>query len=201
MTDNCPSCGQMTHEGRMKFAERAREHPIYKTDLSKPLAELVAIFRDQITTTRGQIRDVSSAFPGWKDELDAVEGLLTCGLVYLHNTKSRMEQHTLQHEGGEKFHPRGIGSDHTPGCFCCGGDPGLYANISGFATSKESGEKIVAMFEYGARLDYRGYEPNWIQVKIGACKDHLPNLEKLCALTAYENVMTPKKIEMARNLT
>ena len=200
MADNCPTCGHWTDEGRRKLAEQSRERPVYKTDFSKPLAELVDTLRDQMTHTRGQLGDIMSAFPVYKDDLDNVEGLLTCGISYLYHVKKRMEDHVVQWEDGVRFSPRGIGSDHTPGCFCCGGDPGLYSNISGFVGSKEDGEKVAAMFEHGARLDYRDYEPNWIQVKIGACKEHLPNLEKLCSLTACENVITPKKIKTAREL-
>jgi hypothetical protein len=200
MTDNCPSCGHMTNEGRQKWADKARENPIYKTDFSKPLAELVDLLRNQITHTRGQLQDIMSAFPVYKDHLDSVEGLLTCGISYLYHVKKQMEQHTVKWEDGVLFAPRGIGSDHTPGCFCCGGEPDLYSNISGFVYGKNDGEKVVAMFEHGARLDYRDYEPNWIQVKIGACKDHFLNLEKLYSLTARENVITPKKIEAAKTL-
>jgi hypothetical protein len=72
----------------------------------------------------------------------------------------------------ERFTSRGMGLDNTPGCFICGGEPHLYNNISGFVESKEAGERIVALFPKGARLDYRPSEPKWIQVKIGACDKH-----------------------------
>ena len=200
MADSCPSCGHLTTDGRQKMAERAREHPIYKTDFSKPLAELIDLIRDQLTKTRGQLGDITSAFPVYKDDLDNVEGLLTCGISYLYHVKQRMEEHTIKWDDGVWFSPRGIGSDHTPGCFCCGGEPGLYSNIAGFVRSKEDGEKVVAMFETGVRLDFRDHEPNWIQVKIGACKDHHPNLEQLGRLTAREHVITPKKIADAKSV-
>jgi hypothetical protein len=77
--------------------------------------------------------------------------------------------------------PRGIGKDWTPGCMCCGGDKNLYNNASFFVQSRESGEAIVAMFEHGAFLDWREHEPNWIQVKVGACDAHLENLVALVA--------------------
>jgi hypothetical protein len=81
--------------------------------------------------------------------------------------------------GGEFFNPRGIGTDTTPGCFVCGGASGLYANIAAFVQCREAGERVVQMFQQGARLDYRDYSPDRVQVKVGACKQHLPNLQSL----------------------
>lgn len=81
---------------------------------------------------------------------------------------------------------RGIGLDVTPGCFVCGGKRKLYNNVSGFMRSKDAGERVVAMFENGAWLDYRENEPNWIQVKVGACDKHLDNLKRLHDLTKQE---------------
>jgi len=83
---------------------------------------------------------------------------------------------------GVYFLSRGIGTDTTPGCFVCGGEtkPWGYSNIAAFVNSKEAGEQCVAMFGgKGAWLDYRGHEPSWIQVKVGACDAHLPNLKVL----------------------
>ncbi len=81
-----------------------------------------------------------------------------------------------------KYYIRGIGLDNIPsGCFCCGKNEKTYLhNISGFVEDRGAGESITNIFgEYGARLDYRDCEPNWIQVKIGACDEHLPNLRDL----------------------
>lgn len=83
-------------------------------------------------------------------------------------------------EGGEYFAPRGIGVDRTPGCFVCGGaDDDLRDNIAAFVQCRAAGERIVAMFKRGARLDYRDYEPDRVQVKIGACAEHVPQLRRL----------------------
>jgi hypothetical protein len=199
--DQCGSCGHWTSAGRAKLAENSREHPIYNTDFSKPLAELVEEIRNQITDARGKIQDIVAAYPGWNDHLNAAEGMATGLISYLYGVKQEMLDRTVQFENGVRFASRGIGFDRTPGCFCCGGDPGLYSNISGFVTSKEDGEKVITMLEYGARLDYRSYEPDWIQVKIGACEQHLPNLEKLMSLTRLEPVITAKKITIARTLS
>jgi hypothetical protein len=74
--------------------------------------------------------------------------------------------------GGEFFYPRGVGMDNSPGCFVCGGDEGMYPNVAAFVQCKEAGERVVALFARGARLDYRDFEPDRVQVKIGACKAH-----------------------------
>ncbi len=100
----------------------------------------------------------------------------------------------------EFFRPRGIGGDSTPGCFVCGGEPGYRSNISGFVESKEAGEHAVAMFTQGARLDWRANEPDWIQVKVGACPAHVPNLEMLYRLTCNSHLITPGFIKDAINL-
>lgn len=85
--------------------------------------------------------------------------------------------------GGEYFASRGLGRDTTPGCFVCGGERRLYHNIAGFAQCQESGERVVQMFQTGAFMDYRESEPDRIQVKVGACDGHCPNLQKLHGLT------------------
>ena len=98
---------------------------------------------------------------------------------------------------GESFHSRGVGLDTTPGCFVCGGDKRLRKNIAAFIQCKEAGERIVAMFPQGARLDYRDFEPDRVQVKIGACDTHLPNLQKLHELT-QNGVITSTHISEAQ---
>jgi len=92
-------------------------------------------------------------------------------------------------EDGEFFSSRGIGLDDCT-CFVCGTHDRdglghtMLNNISAFVQCKEAGERIVGMIQRGARLDYREHEPDYVQVKIGACDKHLPNLEllnKLCS--------------------
>jgi len=102
--------------------------------------------------------------------------------------------------GGDFFNSRGIGIDTTPGCFCCGGEKKYYNNIAAFVESKQAGERIVEFFGgFGAWLDYREYEPDWIQVKIGACDEHLPNLKKLAELTE-DDVITFDKVEVIKRM-
>ena len=98
----------------------------------------------------------------------------------------------------EYFLCRGIGKDVTPGCFVCGGEEKLYANIAAFVRSKDAGMRIVSLFETGARLDYRPKEPEHIQVKIGACDSHLENLELLSDLVLENDRISRYMIEMVQ---
>jgi len=103
--------------------------------------------------------------------------------------------------GGEFFHSRGIGLDSC-NCFVCGTDirdkkANMYLNnIAAFVQCKEAGERVVAMFKRGARLDYRDFEPDRVQVKIGACDKHLPNLQRLDELTK-DGILTQEMVEEA----
>jgi hypothetical protein len=103
-------------------------------------------------------------------------------------------------EGGEFFHSRRIGLDHTPACFVCGGDsPRMRSNIAAFVRTKEAGERIVGMFDQvrgGARLDYRNHEPDRVQVKVGACDDHLKRLEFLGSI-CQDGRITEERIQAA----
>ncbi len=89
---------------------------------------------------------------------------------------------------GEFFRSRGIGVDECT-CFVCGiNDRDGYGhnylhNIAAFVQCKVAGERIIALFQQGARLDYREHSPDRVQVKIGACDSHLTNLQKLDKLT------------------
>jgi hypothetical protein len=89
-----------------------------------------------------------------------------------------------------KFRCRPVGLDLIDCCYVCNAtkrssDSNHYMNnIAAFVDSKEDGAEVVKMFNgVGARLDYRDYEPNWIQVKIGSCDNCLPCLEELSRLT------------------
>lgn len=99
---------------------------------------------------------------------------------------------------GEFFSSRGIGMDSTPGCFLCGGPDSLRSNISGYVRCKASGERVVEMLGRGTRLDYREFEPDYVQVKIGACKKHIGNLERLHELTSKDGIISMEIVDMAR---
>jgi hypothetical protein len=66
----------------------------------------------------------------------------------------------------EYYSPRGIGTGFGV-CFVCG--EYHRKDLAAFVKSKSTGERIVNMFRPGvARLDYREYELDWIQVKVCA---------------------------------
>lgn len=88
MVDKCDSCGHWTDEGKRKWRESLK--PIYDTDMSKPLPDLVQDWRNMLTQIRGQISDVSFKYPGWGEHLDCVRGLLTCGLISLSHVRDTM---------------------------------------------------------------------------------------------------------------
>ncbi len=102
---------------------------------------------------------------------------------------------------GEYFNSRGLGTDYGLNCFICDTRPthGLLHNIAAFVRTKESGELIVRAFRYGARLDYRTDEPNWIQVKVGSCGIHLPALVLLDRSVRESCVITEELIVLVRN--
>jgi len=101
-------------------------------------------------------------------------------------------------------HSRGIGLESNVPCFICGkeGLNGYNHNISMFVDSKEEGQQVVMMFnnEYGrgARLDYRANEPDWIQVKVGACDEHMNRLNLLDNLITTDNNISTAKIGLAK---
>jgi hypothetical protein len=164
--------------------------------------------RDKFVQLRSQAQNLRLD-EGKKVSADSVtvfEGLLTCGISALYNEVERLKRDEIGMEDVESgfslsFSPRGIGCDSCPGCFVCGGDTKLYSNIAAFVKSKEDGLQIVTWFERGARLDWRDSEPNWIQVKIGACDKHMPNLYRLMEDTAWYCRIRKSTIEAVRNLS
>lgn len=104
--------------------------------------------------------------------------------------------------GGEFFRSRGIGLDRVD-CFVCGtrdrdgnGRDHLH-NIAAFVRCREAGERVVTMFACGAHLDYRDFEPDRVQVKVGACDFHLENLRKLNKIT-HDGIITPERVHEAK---
>ena len=82
-----------------------------------------------------------------------------------------------------------------------GGYHSCQPDMSAYVDSKKSGEHVVKMFEVEdskAFLDFRPHEPNYVQVKVGACERHLPNLEELQRLASQHNVITREIIREAK---
>lgn len=93
--DKCDSCGHWTSEGERKWRESLK--PIYGTDLSRPLSETVADLRSQLARVRGQLHDIGFRYAGWGERLQSVQGLLTCGLIALHDTMEEMKRHEAKY--------------------------------------------------------------------------------------------------------
>lgn len=117
----------------------------------------------------------------------------------LYGTPKHGRSDKYAESGNELFRSRGIGLDLCK-CLVCGTDKrnkkanSYIHNIAAFVQCKEAGERVVSMFKQGARLDYRLFEPDRVQVKIGACDKHLPNLKHLEELTKKENDTISKEM-------
>lgn len=96
--------------------------------------------------------------------------------------KHKFKAPDIRPEGeGEFWRPRGIGYD-----------------LSGFVKSKEAGERVVDMFrkalgrEPKTWLDFREYEPTWIQVKV---QGEEADLHKLYSLTYETGIITQSIVD------
>ena len=219
MFDSLPFDYFLNNKGRYKVtnsekkeeeAERYRQHPIYGTDFSKRPGRLLHEMRNELTTLRGRIYDLKNGHPYTEERVDYLEGYFTTGIMAIYNTIKDLEELEIMdddHARGKsyQFKPRGIGLESRLSCFVCEAklrnlEANEYMNnISGFVKSKEEGEMLCQWFK-GARLDYRLSEPNWIQLKIGACDKHLDNLDKLNKTTSQYGLIRQMDIEEAINL-
>lgn len=95
--DRCSCCGNWTQKGRDKMVLRAREHPIYETNLARPCSELTNEIRDKLTEFRGNFSDMRRAYPVW-EQLESIEGLLTCAISYLYSTVDDMRKNEARHD-------------------------------------------------------------------------------------------------------
>ena len=172
-------------------------------DLS--LIELIEVARNQMSDARSTLINARHKH-GWRDRIEHVEGLLTCGIGALYRSMQEIKKFEIQAEDKErgqhlKFFTRGIGLDVCPCCFVCGGTERhegsnrYLNNLAALMASKADGEKIVEWFSGRARLDFRESEPDWIQVKVGACDAHIGNLRALAKATARYGVIREKDIE------
>lgn len=90
--DTCKECGAWTEAGREHNRERAKQNPIYDTDFSKPLDEIIEGCRDRMVVVRGTLSDIRAAFPGWGERTENVDGLLTCGISELFYIREEMRK-------------------------------------------------------------------------------------------------------------
>jgi hypothetical protein len=99
---------------------------------------------------------------------------------------------------GEYFRPRGIGSNWIP-CFVCGigGEGTLLPDMASFVDGHDGGKRVETMIRqagYRCFLDFRPSEPEWVQVKLGACTAHFPCLERLADLIIANNCYINEEI-------
>jgi hypothetical protein len=157
---------------------------IYLENVELPDWELFNQIRDQLTEARGGLSDIRFTYRQHSEQyVEPLQGALTILISNLYHVVNECRAASRKKRNALEWSVRGVGNDNCPGCFVCGGEKSLYNNISAYVSSKELGEKIVQFFEKGAWLDYRKYEPNYLQVKVGACAKHLFNLQYLEKIT------------------
>ena len=117
-------------------------------------------------------------------------------------TEKQREDARLAPERAQKPHiqarTRGIGKDYCTCFMCKDGEKKLMHNIAMFVNSKLEGEAIVQHFQYGAWLDYRENEPNWIQVKVGACNSHYDLLAQLDHVISIHQTVSRAMVDEIR---
>lgn len=158
---------------------------------SPKLSKKIEGFRHRLSELRGDFEDALRDHP-MNEQLRNLPGTMTTLLVAMYSgmeDATKLEIRWKEHTHGEfvKMQPRPIGTDTCPCCVFCGDgkdSPSMYRrNISLFVHSKADGEKVVDWFKAddynGAWLDFREYEPNYLQVKMGACSDHYQKLVQL----------------------
>ena len=178
--------------------EEYRKRPIFGTDMTKPASVLTDEMRNKLVEARNILSDVKRGY-GWEDRFESVEGLIDCGLTCLYEVMKEIAKHEIAADDakfGESipFTSRGIGTDNCPGCFVCGGKPGSMSNIAAFVRSVNDGQLATQWFQGLAWVDFRPSEPNWIQVKFGACDNHRKALLDLSGLTNVHGVLRESMI-------
>jgi len=69
-----------------------RFHPLFKTDLSEGPVNAIEKIRALLDEARGQCSDMKHSYSGWGQQLQDVEGLLTCGLICLYRVLQEMQE-------------------------------------------------------------------------------------------------------------
>jgi len=171
------------------------------------LSEALNAARNEMVLARGTLTQARLDH-GFADRIRNIEGLLTCGISTLYEVireATELEIKAIDEDRGPhlQFGVRGIGLDVCPCCFVCGAtqrEPDanhFLHNIAAVVSSKADGETLVEWFGGRARLDFRPHQPHHIQLKVGACTAHLPNLQALERITSKHRVIRLKDIAEA----
>lgn len=172
---------------------------------TEPLSVSVGRVRDQLVESRRTLNNL--ALQGaFKDRLENVSGLLTCGISTLYEYRRSIAKFEVEIDDAARgkhlrFSPRGIGKDICPGCFVCGAEKrspeavnDYLHNIAGYVNSKEDAEVIIGWFNGKARLDSRR---DHRQLKFGACDKHIPNLRLIGDVTNAYGVIRKLDVDDA----
>lgn len=189
----CKTCNKQYDVSNVIEYVRNDPHEVYKNYTDEQLEEYKNIIQEMIKldrTFQDKYKDTGTT----KNFNEYFYRFYLKQLDYLYYYQR--ERHEKKEPEGIPIRIRGIGNDFQD-CFICGKrehENGCNHNISMFVNNKEDGEKIKNMFARGCFLDYRPHEPNWIQVKIGACGKHLINLEHLASKIRCYNWFLEKYI-------
>lgn len=97
--DKCKCCGRMATSGQQKWRESLPA--LYGVDFTKPISESLAGIRDDLTRARGKLHDIGFRWSGFEQRLEAVQGLLTCGIVALHHNIEEVKDWEKQYADKE----------------------------------------------------------------------------------------------------
>jgi hypothetical protein len=91
--ETCPTCRRYTESGRQQLSLRDRANPLTGIDLSRPLDVVFADIRREMVEVRSKLFDVRMGFTGWAEQVQQIEGLLTCGLIAMHHLQEQAKEH------------------------------------------------------------------------------------------------------------
>jgi len=173
------------------------------------LSKLIELARTQLSDSRRFLQEAIFEHGVFKEQLDNVRGLLTCGISTLYNIMqeaSRFEIKCIDEKRGPhlRFAPRGIGLDANLYCFVCNARQrspqavnDYLHNIAAYVNSEADGRQVAEWFNGTSHLDLRR-APERIQFKVGTCSLHKPSLDFLFKTTSEYGVIRQKDVEEAR---
>lgn len=182
----------------------------YAASIAKAIIGL-EIQRNALSNIRTELDDIGREFQPKpmlpRDRItESTAGGLTCIISSMHNDIERLRDSfgvaraRIDGRRPLRYNPRGPGLNWLP-CCVCGDDNAGHAqpDMAAYVRGKDGGEAVVSLFEemgLSAKLDYRDFEPTYVQVKIGACEKHKAFLDVLCEETRFGSI-DPEAIRIA----